>query len=140
MNADGRRYRHEELTRRIIGTFYEVYNELGFGFLESVYREAMAIALRAGGLRVEKEFPLRATFRGQIVGEFRADLLVNGCVLIELKATRSLQSFHEAQTLNYLRAGVLELALLLNFGPQAQIKRLVFANIRKGHARRQLLN
>jgi GxxExxY protein len=65
---------------------------------------------------------------------------VNGCVLIELKATRSLQSFHEVQTLNYLRAGVLELALLLNFGPQAQIKRLVFANIRKGHARRQLLN
>jgi GxxExxY protein len=140
MNADGRRYKHEELTRKIIGAFYEVYNELGFGFLESVYREAMAIALRTGGLRVDKEFPVRATFRGQIVGEFRADLLVNGCVLVELKAARSLQSFHEAQTLNYLRAGVLEVALLLNFGPKAQIKRLAFANSRKGHAMRELMN
>jgi hypothetical protein len=78
MNADGRRYKHEELTRKIIGTFYEVYNELGFGFLESVYCEAMAIALRAKGLQVDREFALRATFRGQTIGEFRADLLVNG--------------------------------------------------------------
>ena len=129
MNAD---FKHQELTRRIIGVFFEVYNELGFGFLESVYREAMAIALRAEGLRVDKEFGLKARFRGQVIGEFRVDLLVNGSVLIELKATRSLEPCPEAQTLNYLRAGVLEVALLLNFGPRAQVKRLAFANNRKG--------
>ena len=134
MNADGRRYKHEDLTKKIIGTFYEVYNELGFGFLESVYCEAMDIALRTGGLRVDKEFALQARFRGQIIGVFRVDLLVNGCVLTELKATRSLDSSHEAQTLNYLRAGVLEVALLLNFGPRPQVRRLVFANSRKAPA------
>jgi GxxExxY protein len=133
MNADERRFKHEELTRRIIGVFFEVYNELGFGFLESVYREAMAIALRSVGLWVDKEFALEARFRGRVIGKFRVDLLVNGSVLIELKATRSLEPCHEAQALNYLRAGVLEVALLLNFGPRAQIKRLVFANNRKGH-------
>jgi GxxExxY protein len=131
INADNRRYRHEALTQKIIGVFYEVYNELGFGFLESVYREAMAMALRAHGLRVEKEFALLARFRGQVVGEFKVDLLVNGSVLVELKAVRSLDPSHQAQTLNYLRAGVLEVALLLNFGPQAQVKRLAFANERK---------
>ena len=135
MNADERRFKHEDLTRRIIGVFFEVYNELGFGFLESVYREAMAIALRATGLCVDKEFALKARFRGQVIGEFRADLVVNGSVLIELKATRSLEPCHEAQTLNYLRAGVLEVALLLNFGPRAQFKRLAFGNHRKRHSR-----
>jgi GxxExxY protein len=134
INADNGRYKHEELTRRIIGIFYEVYNELGFGFLESVYREAMARALRAEGLNVEKEFVLKARFRGQVVGEFKVDLLVNGSVLVELKAARSLDPSHQAQTLNYLRAGVLEVALLLNFGPKAQVRRLAFANERKGHA------
>jgi GxxExxY protein len=133
MNADERRFKHEDLTRRIIGVFFEVYNELGFGFLESVYREAMSIALRAEGLSVDKEFALKARFRGQVIGEFRVDLLVNGSVLIELKAARSLEPCHEAQTLNYLRAGVLEVALLLNFGPRAQVKRLAFANSRKAH-------
>jgi GxxExxY protein len=97
----------------------------------------MAIALRAAGLCVEKEFALQARFRGQVIGEFRVDLLVNGSVLIELKATRSLERCHEAQTLNYLRAGVLEVALLLNFGPKAQVKRLAFANHRKGHDRQE---
>lgn len=134
MNADERRFKHEELTGRIIGVFFEVYNELGFGFLESVYREAMAIALRTEGLSVDKEFALKAVFRGQVIGEFRVDLLVNGSVLVELKATRSLQPRHKAQTLNYLRAGILEVALLLNFGPRAQVQRLAFANNRKGQS------
>jgi GxxExxY protein len=75
MNADVRRFKHEELTKRIIGVFFDVYNELGFGFLESVYREAMAIALRDAGLLVEKEFGLEAHFRGEAVGWFKADLL-----------------------------------------------------------------
>jgi GxxExxY protein len=131
MNADERGFKHEEITRRIIGVFYEVYNELGFGFLESVYRESMAIALKDADLVVEKEFGLEAHFRGEVVGGFKADLLVNGSVIVELKAVRALAPSHEAQALNYLRAGVLEVALLLNFGPRPQIRRLAFSNHRK---------
>lgn len=131
MNADERVFKHEDLTRQIIGAFYEVYNELGFGFLESVYREAMALVLRSLGLHVEKEFCLEARFRGQVIGGFKADLLVSGRVIVELKAVRTLDRSHEAQTLNYLRAGVLEVALLLNFGPKPQVRRLAFANHRK---------
>lgn len=139
MNADERRFKHEDVTQRIIGVFFDVYNELGYGFLESVYREAMAIALESGGLRVEKEFGLEARFRGQVVGVFKADILVNGCVIVELKALKELGSTHEAQTLNYLRAGVLEVALLLNFGPKPQIRRLAFSNDRKVRQGRQQL-
>jgi GxxExxY protein len=134
MNADERRYKHECTTRTIIGVFFDVYNELGYGFLESVYREAMAIALRAEGLTVEKEFALVARFRGHVIGAFKADLVVSGSVIVELKAVRSLDRVHEAQTLNYLRASVLEVGLLFNFGPRPQVKRLAFSNIRKSQA------
>ncbi len=132
MNADERGFKHLDLTETIIGVFFDVYNELGYGFLESVYREAMDIALRSAGLQVEKEFALKARFRGKVIGRFKADLLVNGSVIVELKAAKTLEASHEAQTLNYLRAGVLEVALLLNFGPKPQVKRLVFSNDRKG--------
>ena len=118
--------------------FFDVYNELGYGFLESVYREAMALALGSEGLRVEKELALEARFRGRVVGVFKADLLVNGCVIVELKALKQLGPAHEAQTLNYLRAGVVEVALLFNFGPKPQIRRLAFANDRKGHSARTI--
>jgi GxxExxY protein len=131
MNADQRRYKHEYLTRTIIGGFFDVYNELGHGFLESAYKEAMAIALRSLGLRVEKEFPMPARFRGCVVGEFKADLVVNRTVVVELKAVRTLEAAHKAQILNYLRAGVLEVGLLLNLGPKPQVRRLAFANSRK---------
>jgi GxxExxY protein len=97
MNADQRRYKHEYLTRTIIGGLFDVYNELGQGFLESVYKEAMAIALRSLGLRVEREFPLAARFRGCVVGEFKADLLVNRTVIVELKYVRTLEAAHEAR-------------------------------------------
>ena len=138
MNADQRRFKHEDITRRIIAVFFDVYNELGYGFLESVYREAMALALGSEGLRVEKELALEARFRGRVVGVFKADLLVNGCVIVELKALKQLGPAHEAQTLNYLRAGVVEVALLFNFGPKPQIRRLAFANDRKGHSVRTI--
>jgi GxxExxY protein len=134
MNADERRYKHENTTRTIIGVFFDVYNELGHGFLESVYQEAMAIALRCEGLRVEKELALVARFRGQVIGEFKADLVVSGSVIVELKAVRSLEPTHEAQILNYLRASVLEVGLLFNFGPKPQVRRLAFSNLRKMHA------
>jgi GxxExxY protein len=131
MNADNCRYKHEHTTQKIIGIFFDVYNELGYGFLESVYREAMAIALRAGGLQVEKEFELSARFRGQTVGLFKADLLVSGTVVVELKAVKGLELVHEAQILNYLRASILEVGLLLNFGPKPQVRRFAFSNLRK---------
>jgi GxxExxY protein len=131
MNADQRRYKHEYLTRTIIGAFFDVYNELGDGFVESVYQKAMAIALRSLGLQVEREFALAARFRGCVVGEFKADLVVNRTVIVELKAIRTLEAAHEAQALNYLRAGILEVGLLLNFDPKPQVRRLVFSNTRK---------
>ena len=132
MNADEPGFKHEGVTEKVIGIFFDVYNELGYGFLEPVYQEAMSIALRDAGLQVEREFGLEARFRGRMVGSFKADLLVSRCVLVELKAVKELARSHEAQALNYLRAGVLEVALLLNFGPRPQIRRLAFSNNRKG--------
>src|SRR5690348_15535834 len=108
INADQRGFKHRELTEKILGVFYEVYNELGHGFLESVYEEAMALALSQEGARPEKQRPIRVVFRGAVVGDFRADLLVNDAVLVELKAARELDPAHEAQLLNYLRATEIE--------------------------------
>ena len=123
--------KHGALTEKIIGVFYEVYNELGHGFLESVYENAMGIALRQTGLSAVQQAPIRVAFRGQLVGDFRADLMVEGSVLIELKACRAIEPAHEAQLLNYLRATELEVGLLLNFGPKPEFKRFVFENSRK---------
>ena len=96
--------KHAELTETIIGVFYGVYNELGFGFLESVYRKALHMALVEKGLKAEAEVPVPVFFRGVNVGDFRADLVVNGCVLLELKTAEIIVIAHEAQLLNYLRA------------------------------------
>jgi GxxExxY protein len=131
MNTDGRRLKHQELTEQIIGVFFEVYNEMGPGFLESVYIEALGVAFRQAGLRVEREIPLSVHFRGEVVGHFRADLVVGGAVLVEAKACACLHQAHKAQVLNYLRATVLEVALLLNFGPRPTIRRLLLDNTEK---------
>jgi GxxExxY protein len=133
MNTDQRpiRGKHEDLTERIIGVFYDVYNELGHGFLESIYREAMRVALGQAGLRVATEVPIRVIFRGTIIGTFRADLIVEGYVLVELKKCDVLAKEHDAQTLNYLRSTDLEVALLMNFGPQPRFKRFAMDNERK---------
>jgi GxxExxY protein len=131
MNTDKHGLRHSEITKGIIGVFFEVYNELGPGFLESVYVEALALALDQAGLSVRREIALTVCFRGRAVGRFRADLIVNGAVLVETKACPKLQSVHEAQVLNYLRATALEVGLLLNFGRRPQFKRLLFDNLSK---------
>jgi GxxExxY protein len=107
------------------------YNELGFGFLETVYRKSMRLALIEKGLRVESEVPVSVFFRGQSVGDFRADLVVNQLILLELKTAEKIVRSHEAQVLNYLRATALELGLILNFGPQPQVRRLLLDNSRK---------
>jgi len=122
---------NDRLTERIIGVFYEVYNELGFGFLESVYREAMRIALGQAGLEVQAEVQVPVSFRGNLVGVFRADLVVNGCVVVELKTADSISKAHEAQLLHYLRASSIEVGLVMNFGPDARFRRVEMANARK---------
>jgi GxxExxY protein len=123
--------KHSELTERIIGIFYDVYNELGHGFLESTYAEAMVVALEEAGLKVAREVGVPVWFRGRKVGQYFADLLVNNAVLLELKTARTLESAHEAQLLHYLRATDIEVGLLLNFGTRPQFRRLLFDNQRK---------
>jgi GxxExxY protein len=133
MKWDPELYKHQELTQAIIGVFFQVYNELGHGFLESVYGHAMGIALAQGGMRVGQQMPLPVWFRGQQVGDFRADLVVEDSVIVELKAGRCLEPVHEAQLLNYLRASHIEIGLLFNFGPSPTMKRMVFGNEKKVH-------
>ncbi len=123
--------KHSDLTEKIIGVFYDVYNELGHGFLESTYAEALVVALVESGLSVAREVPVPVWFRGRRVGQYYADLIVEGVVLLELKAARTLESAHEAQLLHYLRATEVEVGLLLNFGLRAQFRRLLFDNERK---------
>jgi GxxExxY protein len=124
-------FKYSELTDMVIGVFYDVYNELGFGFLESVYRNALRLALLEKGLTIEEEVTVSVFFRGQNVGDFRADLVVRGVLLLELKTAERIVPAHEAQLLNYLRSISLELGLILNFGPRPQVRRLVLKNARK---------
>jgi GxxExxY protein len=122
---------HSDLTEKIIGVFYDVDNELGHGFLESTYAEALTVALEEIGLGAAREVPVPVWFRGRKVGQYYADLIVDGVVLLELKAARTLESAHEAQLLHYLRATDIEVGLLLNFGLRPQFRRLLFDNARK---------
>ncbi len=124
-------YKYSDLTELIIGEFYDVYNELGFGFLESVYRNALQFALQDKGLTADAETPTSVFFRGRNVGDFRADLIVNQCILLELKTANTIDAAHEAQVLNYLRATSLEVGLVLNFGPKPQVHRYLLDNARK---------
>jgi GxxExxY protein len=123
--------KHACLTEKIIGVFYDVYNELGYGFLECVYEESLVIALQQAGLAANRQVPLPVWFRGHKVGEFRADLLVENSVLLELKSARSLEPVHEAQLLHYLKSTEVEVGMLLNFGARPQFRRLLFDNERK---------
>jgi GxxExxY protein len=123
--------KHHELTEQIIGVFFDVYNELGHGFLECVYEEALAIALTQAGIGIRRQIPVSVWFRMQPVGNFKADVLADGKVLLELKAARTIDLVHEKQLLNYLRATDVEVGLLLNFGAKPQFRRLVYENERK---------
>jgi GxxExxY protein len=122
---------HGEITERILGAFFDVYKELGSGFVEKVYGGALAIELRERGLHVDAQVPVSVLYRGIDVGRFRADLVVESSVLVELKAAESLIAAHEQQVLNYLHATDLEVALLLNFGPKPAFKRFLLTNDQK---------
>ena len=122
---------HAEITRRVLVTFFEVYNELGAGFLESVYRAALARALTISGAVVDQEVPIDVFFRHAVIGRFYADLVVENRVVVEVKAVRSLVPEHEAQLLHFLRATAMEIGLLLNFGPRPAFQRLIYSNALK---------
>ena len=122
---------HAELTEQIIATFYQVANELGYGFLESVYRRSMLIALRQAGMKAEEEVSTPVYFRGILVGTFYADLLVEDRVILELKTAEAITPAFEAQLLHYLRSSPIEIGFVLCFGTQARFKRIVMANDRK---------
>ena len=120
--------KHKDITEKIINAFYTVYNELGRGFLESVYENAITIELELINLKVEKQKKIDVHYKGSIVGEFRPDLIVNDSVIIELKAISKLRPEHETQLLNYLKATKIEVGLLLNFGDEPEFKRFIFSN------------
>jgi GxxExxY protein len=124
-------YKHAEITDKIIAAFYKVYNTLGYGFLEKVYENALAIELCKQGLEAKAQAPITVFYEGEVVGEYFADLVIANAVIIELKATMALAEEHEAQLLNYLKATPYEVGLLLNFGPQPHFKRRAFENTRK---------
>ena len=129
MNTD--RFKYKDITDIILKSFYEVYNELGDGFLESIYENALYIVLIGYGLSVEKQKDVSVFFRGNIIGDFKTDLIVNEKVIVELKAVRAIDPAHEAQLINYLKATNIEVGLLLNFGRKPEFKRFVFSNERK---------
>jgi len=110
------RMKHQEITESILGAAFDVVNELGIGFLESVYEEAMRIALQERGHRVQTQLCTHVWFRNQCIGTFFADLIVDNLVLVELKAGRGLDAIHSAQVINYLNATGYDIGLLINFG------------------------
>lgn len=124
--------KHREITKVVLKAFYAVYNELGYGFLENVYENALAIELTDLGLAVEQQVPIDVIYKTRKVGHYEADLVINDLVIVELKAAEELSKKHEAQLLNYLKATRFEVGLLLNFGPTPSFKRKAFDNSRKG--------
>jgi GxxExxY protein len=123
--------KYARVTDIIIGVFYQVYGELGYGFLESVYRNALSIGFNAAGLSVQREVPLTVYFQRKVVGKFRADFLVEFVVLVEVKTVSAITDAHQAQLLNYLKCTDVEVGLILNFGERSSFKRLVFDRSRK---------
>lgn len=119
-------YKHRYLTKKIIRGYYEVYNELGTGYLESVYENALYIVLKEYRLNVEKQLPINVHFREMNIGTFRADLVIEEKVIVELKAAATILPEYKAQTINYLKATNIDVSLLMNFGNEPEFKRYIF--------------
>lgn len=133
-------YYHKELTSDIIKAFYQVYNELGYGFLEKVYQNALYIELKKSGFSVEANKKINVFYKGHEVGYYIADMVVNDTVILELKACDCLIDEFEYQLLNYLKATHCEVGLLLNFGKKAEFKRKLFHNNLKKHINQETAN
>ncbi len=119
---------HQEITDKILRAFYNVYNELGYGFLEKVYGNALFYELSSFGFDCKTQYPVDVYYRDKKVGQFFADMIVNDCVILELKAAESICEEHENQLINYLKATDIEVGLLLNFGKKPSHKRKIFTN------------
>lgn len=119
-------FRHSELSKKIIAAVYEVHNELGHGFLEKVYKNALAVRLAECGINCVSEVPLKVTYHNKVVGEYYADMVVEDKIVVEIKAVTKLESIHEVQLVNYLKATGMKLGLLINFGQSVEVKRRVF--------------
>lgn len=119
---------HKDTTDIILKSFYKVYNNLGYGFLEKVYENALLCELRNQGLDCEKQKPIKVYYEQIQVGEYYADIIVNECIILELKAAESIAEEHEFQLINYLKATEIEIGLLLNFGKNPEFKRKIFTN------------
>ena len=124
-------YLYSDITSEIINCFYEVYNELGYGFLEKVYKNALFNELTQRNILCQKECPISVYYKGVNVGEYYADIMIENKIILELKAVKTILPEHLAQLTNYLRATEAEVGLLLNFGPEPQKKRVVFTNDKK---------
>ncbi len=125
------KYKNKDLTEKIIMAFYNVYNTLGYGFLEKVYENALMIEFGKLGLSAKAQYPIQVYYEGKIVGEYFADILVEDSVLVEIKAAKNLSLENEAQILNYLKATQIEVGLLVNFGTKPEVTRKAFDNERK---------
>lgn len=119
---------HQELTKSIIGIYYKVDNELGFGFLEKVYHKALLIELKNNGYKIDSEKKVNVYYKNEIVGEYIPDIIINDSVIVELKCVEYLTDIHENQLLNYLKATDCEVGLILNFGKDPQFIRKIFTN------------
>ena len=119
---------NKEITSTVLKVYYDVYNELGYGFLEKVYHNAMFYELQQQGLYVESQKPIKVYYKEKQVGEYYADLVINDSVIVELKASEALVYENEVQLINYLRATDVEVGLLLNFGKKPEYKRKIFTN------------
>ena len=122
---------HKELTDQILKAFYDVYNELGYGFLEKVYQNALYLELKSRGFHVEAQKQIKVYYKNVAVGEYYADLIVNDLIILELKATEVIVKEFEFQLINYIRATEIEIGLLLNFGAKPEFRRRIFENTRK---------
>jgi GxxExxY protein len=125
----------EELSNRVIMAFYKVYNQTGYGFLEMLYQRCLVVALRKLDLRVETEVPVSLLYEGEMVGDYRLDLVIERRIIVECKAGDRLNRVHEQQLMNYLAATGVEVGLLFNFGPQPSFRRFVYEQLKKKRSR-----
>lgn len=131
-------YKHSLTTNHVIHAAHIVHNELGSGFLEKVYQNALMIELKTMGFNVESEKPLSVVYRGEVIGEYYADIVVANAVILEIKAVQAIAPVHEAQLVNYLKATEIEVGLLLNFGGDSlQVRRKVYETARQKQKEKQ---
>jgi len=128
MKSESKKYKYEEVTEKIIGAFYNVYNALGYGFLEKVYENALILELNERAMVAKQQIPIEVHYKDKLVGEYFADIIVEDKIILEIKAVDQLTEEHTLQLINYLKSTNIEIGLLLNFGKEPQVVRKIFSN------------